>query len=349
MPAKGERPGVGLVGLGRFGRFQLAAYATMPEVRVVAVCDTFVPPAGLPPAIKFYTEWDRFLADPEVDIVVVSTPPDLHAPLAQQAIQAGKHVLVEKPLALNLADAEKTVHMAQQNGVCLTVDYVLRHHPLYRLVFQLARRRLLGDLHLFCLTNLVTDEGLPPDHWFWDPARSGGIHVEHGVHFFDLCNQLAEGEPDSVQGYALRRPSGQLDRVAAVVRYGHRVLGLFYHSFNRPRRIECTTVQLGFQHGEVWIHGWIPERVVLAGLVQPEELDFLQQLFSGNLQVVERVPEGVRVRAEATTPDRRGEYQRAIQAVMRDLVHAVQTGAPMEVQPAHALSSLKVALQATPS
>ncbi len=339
--------GVGLVGLGRFGRFQLAAYAALPEVRVVAVCDPAISPEGLSSPVKAYTDCARLLADPEVDIVVISTPPFLHARMAQEAAQAGKHVLVEKPLALNLQEAEQAVETAKRAGVHLTVDYVLRHHPLYRLAFQVLQSGLLGELHLFCLTNLVTDEGLPHKHWFWDTGQSGGIHVEHGVHFFDLCNQLARGEPDFVQGYALHRADGLLDRVGAVVQYGQRMLGIFYHSFNRPRLIECTTVQLGFTRGEIWVDGWIPERVVLTGLVHPGQTPLLHELFGKQVQVLDETAHGLKVRAEAAAPNRQGEYQRAIQAVMRDLVAAIKTGKPPGITPEHALASLKVALRAS--
>ncbi len=104
---KKEYPiGVGIVGLGRFGQFLLSAYKEMEEIRVVGVCDADRSRAlALAPATaQVYEEFADLLSDEEVKVVVISTPPFLHGSMAIQAVRAGKHVLVEKPLALDLAD-----------------------------------------------------------------------------------------------------------------------------------------------------------------------------------------------------------------------------------------------------
>jgi predicted dehydrogenase len=134
--------------------------------------------------------------------------------------------------------------------VQITVDYVQRFHPLHRLAREIVRSGVLGPLRRFALENFATDEALLPGHWFWDPALSGGIHIEHGVHFIDLCNQLA-GQADTVSGLAQRRADGREDRVFASVRYGDEVIASFYHSFNQIRPLEHTTIRLDCTRGHI--------------------------------------------------------------------------------------------------
>ncbi len=343
--------GVGVVGLGKFGEFSLAAYTEMEEVRVVAVCDekSARAQALAPQGARAYEKFEDLLADPQLELVVISTPPVLHGPMAIRAARAGKHVLVEKPLALNLAEAEAAIAVARQNGVLLTVDYVLRFHLLYQVVGKIVERKLFGGLQLFSLVNLATDEGLTPDHWFWDPAQSGGILVEHGVHFFDLCDQFLKDRPSVVQGYALRGPRGRVDRVGVVVQYGNDALATFYHSFNRPRCIEQTTVHLALAHGEIVVEGWIPVRLTLHGLLEKEKLPDLQALLGEGLKRTYPRGDRVEVQAEVHAPERQKDYKHAIQAVMRDLVRAIKEHRQPTVTPGDALSSLGLALAATES
>jgi predicted dehydrogenase len=106
-------------------------------------------------------------------------------------LNAGKHVFCEKPLATTLADAEAVLQRAGELRGVLSVDYIMRTNPLYRLIKQLSglhtgEQPVLGDLRRCSLENYAADENLGGDHWFWDQNVSGGIFIEHGVHFFDL-------------------------------------------------------------------------------------------------------------------------------------------------------------------
>lgn len=344
-----ERPiGVGIVGLGRFGEFLLGAYKKMQEVRISAVCDANFQRAWslAPEGAQAYEKFEHMLEDPAVELVVIATPPYLHASMAIQAARAGKHVLVEKPLATSLEEAEAVIKAARETRVCLTVNHVLRFHPLYQLVFRLIREGIFGELELFTLVNLATNEGIDPLHWFWDVTKSGGIHVEHGVHFFDLCNQLVGAVPTSVQGYAFVGAHGRVDRVAAVVGYGHKVFASFYHSFDRPRCVERTTLHLGLTRGEITVEGWIPVRFVAHGLVGSEDLETLRHRLELPLEVVGLQGSWVQIRVEIIRPDRQEDYKRAIQALMKDCARAILEKRAPSVTPEDALASVAVAIQA---
>jgi predicted dehydrogenase len=285
--------------------------------------------------------------------------------MVRQAAQAGKHVFVEKPLATTMEEAAAAVQAAQAAQVQLGIDYVLRHHPLHRLAAEVVHSGALGEFQHFSLENFAADDNLLAGHWFWDPVKSGGIHVEHGVHFFDLCNHLSGAAPDEVWGSAQQRADSRVDRVGAMVRYGDRVLATFYHSFNQIGRFEQTTIRLNCARGHIVIEGWIPTDLSLTALVDREGLAVLQRLFAGRqpgdgLVVVDRfsgldaiVHHGgatdrvaAAVKARASAPHRQHEYKRAIQSGMRDLVSAIRRGSTPEVGAADGLLSLAVALAA---
>jgi predicted dehydrogenase len=358
-------PGIGIVGLGGFGVFCLAAFADMAEITVAAAADSDPHRAAIAEEFgaRAYTRYEDLLADPGVQIVAINTPPYLHAPMAIQAARAGKHLFVEKPLATSLYDARTVIQAARDAGVSLTVDYVLRFHPLHQLAARVVHSGALGPLRHFSLENFATDDILLPGHWFWDPAQSGGIHVEHGVHFFDACNQLAGRPADSASGTAQMRADSRTDRVSATVRYGDDILATFYHSFDQIGRIEQTTIRITCTRGHLALSGWIPTELTLSGMVDSAGLAALQDLLQEDLNITDRFS-GTRaifahggvsetlaaaVQGRVYAPDRQDDYKRAIQAGVRNLVAAVREDAPLTVTPDDGLSSLAVALAATES
>ena len=116
-------------------------------------------------------------------------------------LRSGRHAFYEKPLATEVSDAVEVADAAQAAHRALVVDHVLRHNPILRALTQL-RGGLLGPVQRFCFENDASDEDLPPNHWFWDEAQSGGIFVEHGVHFFDAARLLVGSAPVSVAAKA---------------------------------------------------------------------------------------------------------------------------------------------------
>ena len=357
--------GIGLVGLGGFGVFCLAAFAEMSEITVAAAADSDPHRAAIAEEFgaRVYTRYEDLLADPGVQIVAINTPPYLHARMAIEAARAGKHLFVEKPLATSLDDARLVIQAAREAGVLLTVDYVLRFHPLHQLAARIVHSGAFGPLRHFSLENFATDDTLLPGHWFWDPAQSGGIHVEHGVHFLDICNQLAGQNADFVSGTAQRRADGRVDRVSATVCYGDDMLATFYHSFNQIGRIEQTTIHITCARGRLMLSGWIPTELTVCGMVDKTGLTALQSLFGNDLNITEYFA-GERaifahggisetlaasVQGIAHAPDRQGEYKRAIQAGVRSLAAAIRGESPLTVTPDDGLSSLAVALAATES
>jgi len=361
-----EPLGLGLIGYGGFGRFCLEVYAAMPELRVVAVADVDGDrrrEAADRFGVRVYAGADDLLAAPDVDVVVISTPPHTHGPLSLRAIRAGKHVFCEKPLALSLAEADEVIAEAARRTVRLTVNYVLRPNPLVRRLRALLRSGVLGPLLHMSLENLATDEHLKPGHWFWDQARSGGIWVEHGVHFFDLFRWLSGERAEAVAALARTRPDGCQDRVWATVRCSGDLVATYHHGFTQPARFEQTTIRLACARGRAALHGWIPTRLVVDGLVDEEGLALLRGWAGGEPEVVERYADAAtggwacgapyravaRVRVEQALPEgKQAVYRASVRANMEDFVAAIRDPAHIpQVTPADGRDSLAVALAAT--
>ncbi len=264
---------LGLIGPRGFGAFCTSAYHDAGVARVVAFAGR--DPKALADTAKqygvphTYTDWREMLRDPAVEAVHIVTPPDRHAEMATAALEAGKHVFVEKPLATSAADAETILAAGAAAGKVVGVNFVMRYDPLYRAVLTIARNGWLGPLTHVGFENYASDEGLSDDHWFWDPIASGGIFIEHGVHFFDIIGAIAGAPARKVLGRTWVRGDGtnKEDRVQALVTYANGVEASFYHAFNRPGALEKQAAHFAFERGHVTLHGWIPTSLMLDAVV----------------------------------------------------------------------------------
>jgi len=273
---------LGLIGPRGFGAFCTGAYQEAGVARVVAFAGR--DPVALADTARqygvphTYTDWREMLRDPDVEAVHIVTPPDKHAAMAIAALQAGKHVFVEKPLATSAADAEAILAAGAEAGKVVGVNFVMRYAPLYQTVLTIAQNGWLGQLTHVGFENYASDEGLGDDHWFWDPVASGGIFVEHGVHFFDMIGAIAGAPARNVLGRAWVRADGteKEDRVQALVTYANGVEASFYHAFNRPGALEKQTAHFAFERGHVTLNGWIPTSLRLTAIADNEGLAGLQ-------------------------------------------------------------------------
>ncbi|MFO8008788.1 MAG: Gfo/Idh/MocA family oxidoreductase [Candidatus Brocadiia bacterium] len=273
---------VGVVGCGGFGLFALQQFAQVPGVELTGMSGTHRDAAyraaqrfGIPDIV----EVEAMVQQPDVDLVYISTPPFLHHQQVMLALQAGKHVIVEKPLALTLQQADEMVETARRADRLLACDLMQRYNPLFDAVRGLVERRPLGEpLHAY-FENYASDEALGPDHWFWDRSLSGGIFVEHGVHFFDLF----EGwfGPGTVEAAQVgRRPGTDIEeQVQCAVRYSNGVLANFYHGFHQPNRMDRQQLRIVFERGDITLEGWIPTGVRIHAIADEADTRALCDLF----------------------------------------------------------------------
>jgi predicted dehydrogenase len=180
--------GLGFAGAGWLGESLIRELPLFPEFRLAAVQDVNAALAR-EVAARHGAAWagaafEDLLARPEVEAVAISTPNAFHAEQARAALAAGKHVLVQKPLALSADDARATVDAAQEAGKVLLVDYSYRYLATFEAALTAAARfgpvrEVRGAFH-----NIYG----PGKAWFFDPALSGGgALMDLGVHLVDLA------------------------------------------------------------------------------------------------------------------------------------------------------------------
>ncbi|MFP3937746.1 MAG: Gfo/Idh/MocA family protein [Phycisphaerae bacterium] len=280
-----EKPlGLGLIGCGSFGLFCLEAFATMPEVRISAVADSrasAAETAGRRFDAAVHTDWRELLAREDVDIAHIATPPSSHHELVLAALHAGKHVLCEKPLAMNTAQADEMLAAAERAGRIAPVNFVMRHNAVASAAGQIISSRALGKPLAGRLTNCAFDTYMPPEHWFWDHSVSGGIFVEHGVHFFDLHSQWL-GPASVLSAHTEKREgSGVEDRVTCRLHHEGGAVVSHYHGFDQIEPMDRADHRIICELGEVRVFGWIPMRLEVEAAVNDETQQRIEQCCDG--------------------------------------------------------------------
>lgn len=174
------------------------------------------------------TEYEQVLQDPEVNAVLIATRHNLRRSLIEAAVSAGKHVFVEKPLALTVEDCEAIEAAVGRRGTLLTVGFNRRFAPLAGEL----KKNLAAAPGPKLILYRVNAGVLPVDHWTYDPEEGGGRIRGEGCHFFDLCNWLTDEVPVGVtaQHAAGTGPERvDQDNMAVTIRYsGGSVATVFY-------------------------------------------------------------------------------------------------------------------------
>ncbi len=276
--------GLGVIGCGGFGLFALQQFVQAPGVRFVALAGTHQP-ASLAAAARFGVENNDDLGalfgSDAVDLVYIATPPFLHHAQALAALRAGKHVIVEKPLAQTLEQADELVAEARERGLLLIANLMQRYNPLFDQVRRLVESQILGAVLRGTFENYASDENLPHDHWFWDRTKSGGIFIEHGVHFFDMfAGWLGQGTLESAE-VGLRPQTPIEEHVRATVRYPDGALVDFYHGFHQAGCMDRQELRLVFERGDITLYDWVPTHARIHALVDERQTRALCELFPG--------------------------------------------------------------------
>ncbi|MEM9430039.1 MAG: Gfo/Idh/MocA family oxidoreductase [Pseudomonadota bacterium] len=190
-----------IAGLGTMGRSHALAHHAHAGAEIVGLVNRS--PITLPDGLRDYPRFATFDAGlaTRPDLVVIATYTDSHADYACQAMEAGAHVFVEKPLALTVPEAERVVATAKRTGAKLVIGYILRHHPSWmRLI---AEARALGGPYVFRLNLNQQSSGA---EWETHKAlmQTTSPIVDCGVHYVDVMCQITDAAPVRVHGMGLR-------------------------------------------------------------------------------------------------------------------------------------------------
>lgn len=183
-----------LTGTGDIAKKRVApALTAVSGSRIEAVCDISIERGralgSLYGAEKVYTDYETALKDSAVNAVYIATPIYLHVPMSVKAIEAGKHVLVEKPLGLSEKDVQEAVKAESQSTIACACAYFRRFYPRYEMLKNMLESGEFGKIVLIRMTYFSWFDPRPGDPGFWrvDPEKSGGGPIsDMGSHMFDV-------------------------------------------------------------------------------------------------------------------------------------------------------------------
>ena len=275
--------GWGVIGIGRHPDLKVVpAMKSAAETRLIAAfsrdrgrADAFARKHNFQAA---YDSLQDLFNDPRIDAVYISSPNFLHASHTKMAAEAGKHILVEKPMALNVKDALEMVHVCGHNGVKLGVGFQLRHHPGHRKARELIQEGILGR------TTLVQGQFFYPDprgmvelpkrtelsEWWDRPEMVGWSYsiMGMGVHIVDLLQFLLGNPIVEVAAMTNGQTASQpLDDLAAIaLRFQNGVIGT-----------ACCGRRVPDSENDAMVYG-IDGRIALR--------DTIRETFGGKLEVI---------------------------------------------------------------
>jgi xylose dehydrogenase (NAD/NADP) len=234
----------GVLGAANINQKVLAGAAGASSVDVVAVgsrskerAAEFAAEHGIPRA---HGSYDELLADPDVEAVYIPLPNGLHVEWTLACLEAGKHVLCEKPLTATPEEVERCFDAAEAAGLVLSEAFMWRFHPQADRLVELVREGAIGELRL---VRSAFSFSLDPAavNVRWDAELDGGALMDVGCYCVSGSRLLA-GEPERVHGEAVLSPSGVHSRFAGTMRFPGEVLATFDCGFDLPARDELEAI-----------------------------------------------------------------------------------------------------------
>ena len=234
-----------VIGCGRVVELcHLPALQTLAGVQLVALVDR--EPSRLNKLSdqlrvqRRYNDYRGMLDDTKIDVVAICTPPDCHAEIGLAGLDAGKHVFMEKPLALGLDDADRLVARAAASSEKALVGFNFRWHPLVRQARRVIEEGGLGNLEtMHTVFTSRTAFATPGSEWRRRRDLGGGVLLDLGIHHFDLWRFLMHSEVDEVVTHQSPYDAGvECATVSAVMRTGTLVTGSFAHGLNDTNEVE---------------------------------------------------------------------------------------------------------------
>lgn len=210
----------GVIGCGGLGKVHTQSLKQLDDIEMVAYCDVIADKAEALLAEyggKYATaDPDKILTDRSIDVIYVCTQHDSHANLCIEALQAGKAVMVEKPLALTVNDCLRIGAAVTRTKGMLMTAFKMRYYDML-----LKARQLIEEPIIIVMQ--IMDNRWPNQHWANDPVKGGGNVIGQGCHACDIIRFVARGEPLSVYaaGGNYYQATGVVDNISATFRFNN--------------------------------------------------------------------------------------------------------------------------------
>jgi len=251
-----KKIGIGIIGAGTIADFHNPGYATSDNAEVVAVADQNLAVAeekkALYGAQESYTSYEDMLRDKRVDAVDICLPNIFHAPAAIAAAEAGKHILVEKPMATTVKDCDRMIAAAKKNHVKLMVSHNQLFFPPHREAKRLIETEIGKPLILVARIH----SGLPYADWRADPkVTGGGILIEAGVHKLYVARYLM-GEVKRVSCMTAKTPPNLFEDIAlASMEFENGSYGSLSANLNGPFPVWDDRTEIVGSEGLIIVNG----------------------------------------------------------------------------------------------
>ena len=186
--------GIGVIGTGFARKVQIPAFLACEGVKIVSVASGSLANAQATAvecgAEHFTSDWRETVARGDVDLVLITTPPNLHREMTLASISAGKHVLCEKPMAMNVAEAAEMTAAAEGKPLLTLIDHELRFQPGRLQAYEMLREGLIGKVRHSKFFFQSPNRGNPSVPWNWwsDATVGGGALGAIGSHIIDSFN-----------------------------------------------------------------------------------------------------------------------------------------------------------------
>jgi predicted dehydrogenase len=171
--------------------------------------------------VRKHDRLEVILDDPEIDLLDICLPSHMHKEVTLAALARGKHVLVEKPIALSVEDADEMLAAAEVAGRLLMVGQVLRFFPEFAFLQETAAGGEYGRLQAAHLKRVISQPHWSEDNWFADPRKTGGAVVDLHIHDADFVQYLV-GMPEAVFSTGVVAPDNQVDYLVTQYLFGDR-------------------------------------------------------------------------------------------------------------------------------
>ena len=228
-----------IVGLGFMGKMHFRCYQALDGVQVAAICDTdaakFADTSGTAGNIEgaeapldlagigLHDDFDKMLAGANLDAVSITLPTYMHREHAVTALNAGVHVLCEKPMAMTVADCQAIVEAAEKSGKVLQIGHCIRFWPEYAKTKEIIDSGEYGRVLAATFQRLSLTPTWSWDNWLMDTGKSGSAALDLHIHDSDYV-QYVFGMPEAVFSRSVGGPAGQFDHIVTQYAYDDKVV-----------------------------------------------------------------------------------------------------------------------------
>lgn len=249
-----DKIGIGLIGSGNFARNTILPNLTkIDDFELVGLSTSGSTSAGQ--TVKKYdfkystTEYKKLLEDKDIDLIIIATPHNTHAKFAIEALDAGKHVYVEKPLAINMEQLEQVKEAYERNSQHLIVGFNRRFSPFAKWI----KEQLQTDKFTTLIQYTINAGEISKDHWINDPTAGGGRIIGEVCHFVDFCQYLTGSKIQNVSTFTINTNSEKYinnDNISMNIEFANGSLANIIYTSMGPKSYPKENVRV-FTNGNV--------------------------------------------------------------------------------------------------